>query len=51
MKIMLLLLTGLGFAPLATRLDVAIEDRAVVNKSYPRFWDDLRSAGFELEFR
>jgi len=42
---------AMGFAPLATRLDVAIEDRAVVNKSYPKFWDDVRSAGFELELR
>ncbi len=42
---------AMGFAPLATRLDVAIEDRAVVNKSYPKFWDDLRAVGFQLELR
>ena len=42
---------AMGFAPLATNLDVAIEDRNVVNKSYPRFWTDLQSVGFELEFR
>ncbi|MFM7195443.1 MAG: 3-phosphoshikimate 1-carboxyvinyltransferase, partial [Bacteroidota bacterium] len=42
---------AMGFAPLATRLDVAIEDRSVVNKSYPQFWDDLRSVGFAIDLR
>lgn len=42
---------AMGFAPLATRLEVAIEDPNVVNKSYPRFWEDLAAAGFELDFR
>jgi 3-phosphoshikimate 1-carboxyvinyltransferase len=42
---------AMGFAPLATHLDVAIEDRNVVNKSYPRFWTDLQSVGFDLDFR
>jgi 3-phosphoshikimate 1-carboxyvinyltransferase len=42
---------AMGFAPIATNLDVAIEDRNVVNKSYPRFWSDMESAGFELEIR
>ena len=42
---------AMGFAPLATRLNVAIEDRSVVNKSYPQFWEDLRSVGFTIEIR
>ena len=42
---------AMGFAPLATRLDVAIEDPHVVNKSYPRFWDDMTAVGFDLAFR
>ncbi|HXH18469.1 MAG TPA: 3-phosphoshikimate 1-carboxyvinyltransferase [Chitinophagales bacterium] len=36
-------------SPLAmTREGVMIEDPAVVRKSYPRFWDDLKKIGFEV---
>jgi 3-phosphoshikimate 1-carboxyvinyltransferase len=28
---------------------IIIKDVEVVNKSYPRFWDDLRDAGFTIE--
>ena len=42
---------AMGFAPLATRVDVGIEDPNVVNKSYPRFWDDMTAVGFDLTFR
>ena len=41
---------AMGFAPLATRLDLAIEDPNVVNKSYPRFWDDMTAVGFDLTY-
>lgn len=37
---------AMAFAPLATLMDVEIEDRRVVRKSYPRFWDDMEALGF-----
>lgn len=37
---------AMGFAPWATHTDVLIEDPAVVNKSYPGFWEDLEAVGF-----
>lgn len=39
---------AMAFAPLATTMKVEIEDPAVTRKSYPKFWDDLRSIGFQL---
>ena len=39
---------AMGFAPLATLFDVEIEAQDVVNKSYPGFWKDLKSVGFEI---
>ena len=40
---------AMAFAPLAVKTAVTIEDPAVVNKSYPRFWDDLVKAGVTTE--
>jgi len=41
---------AMTFAPLAMLSDyVTIEDPDVVNKSYPKYWDDLKSLGFEIE--
>lgn len=41
---------AMAFAPLAFVLNyVDIEEPQVVEKSYPAFWDDLRSVGFEIE--
>jgi 3-phosphoshikimate 1-carboxyvinyltransferase len=41
---------AMSFAPLALLGGfVEIEDPEVVRKSYPNFWDDLRSAGFVVE--
>jgi len=37
---------AMAFAPLAAVTDVTIEDPAVVRKSYPDFWEDVRSLGF-----
>ena len=37
---------AMAFAPLATLMEVEIENPAVVKKSYPRYWDDLRLFGF-----
>ena len=39
---------AMGFAPLATLFDVEIETPEVVNKSYPGFWNDMKSVGFEI---
>jgi 3-phosphoshikimate 1-carboxyvinyltransferase len=35
----------MAFAPLATLMDVEIENPAVVRKSYPNFWNDIASFG------
>ena len=40
----------MSLAPLAIPFGkVAINDPLVVNKSYPNFWEDIRSIGFEIE--
>ncbi len=40
---------AMAFAPLAMFDTIKIEDPAVVDKSYPQFWKDLKSLGFEIE--
>jgi 3-phosphoshikimate 1-carboxyvinyltransferase len=40
---------AMGLAPLATLLDLKIESPEVVNKSYPGFWNDMRSVGFGVK--
>ena len=41
---------AMSFAPLALLIDeVEILDPQVVAKSYPHFWDDLKTAGFEIK--
>ncbi len=37
---------AMGFAPWATFTNIRIEAPEVVNKSYPGFWDDMKSVGF-----
>ena len=39
---------AMAFAPLATRMDVTIENPSVTRKSYPGYWDDLSGLGFNL---
>jgi 3-phosphoshikimate 1-carboxyvinyltransferase len=40
---------AMAFAPLATLIpELEIEDANVVEKSYPAFWKDLESVGFEV---
>jgi 3-phosphoshikimate 1-carboxyvinyltransferase len=39
---------AMAFAPLALKTPIIIEDAEVVSKSYPTFWDDLKSIGFEI---
>ena len=40
---------ALAFAPMALRMPIAINTPQVVSKSYPHYWDDLRSAHFTIE--
>ncbi len=40
---------AMAFAPLSRLMDVTIEEPSVVNKSYPSFWDHVRSLGIEIE--
>lgn len=40
---------AMAFAPLALRASIIIEESEVVSKSYPDFWNDLRSVGFALK--
>lgn len=42
---------AMAFAPLATLMKVEIENPAVVKKSYPKFWEDLKRVGFRIEER
>lgn len=37
---------AMSVAPLALLQPIRIEDETVVKKSYPHFWDDLKSVGF-----
>ena len=37
---------AMAFAPLGIRVPMRVNDADVVSKSYPTFWDDLRSLGF-----
>jgi 3-phosphoshikimate 1-carboxyvinyltransferase len=40
---------AMAFAPLALKIkEVEIEEKQVVEKSYPYFWDDLEKAGFNI---
>jgi 3-phosphoshikimate 1-carboxyvinyltransferase len=39
---------AMAFAPLVFHSSIVIEDEAVVGKSYPNFWKDLESVGFEV---
>jgi len=42
---------AMAFAPLVMKLELVIENPEVVNKSYPRFWEDLQKAGVETTER
>ncbi len=39
---------AMGLAPWAARAQLIVDDPEVVNKSYPGFWEDMRSVGFEI---
>lgn len=40
---------AMAFAPLALKTELVIEEAEVVSKSYPEFWDDLKTLGFSIE--
>jgi len=40
---------AMGLAPLATLTNLKIESPEVVNKSYPGFWDGMKSVGFKIK--
>ena len=39
---------AMAFAPLGLKIPLKINDAAVVSKSYPSFWEDMKTAGFQL---
>ncbi|MEO0046619.1 MAG: 3-phosphoshikimate 1-carboxyvinyltransferase [Bacteroidota bacterium] len=39
---------AMAFAPLALKVPIIIEEAEVVSKSYPTFWEDLKSVGFTI---
>ncbi len=39
---------AMAFAPLALKTDVIIQEGEVVSKSFPTFWEDLKSIGFKI---
>jgi 3-phosphoshikimate 1-carboxyvinyltransferase len=39
---------AMAFAPLATLMEVEIDNADVVRKSYPNFWRDMESFGFQI---
>jgi len=42
---------AMAFAPLALKVPITINDCDVVTKSFPSFWEDLKKAGFDIDFR
>lgn len=40
---------AMAFAPLALKTSLIIQDAEVVSKSYPTFWEDLKSIGFQIK--
>ena len=40
---------AMSFAPLSLKTSILIQNPKVVMKSYPKFWDDLKSAGFVID--
>jgi 3-phosphoshikimate 1-carboxyvinyltransferase len=42
---------AMAFATLAVKMPITIQNAEVVSKSYPTFWDDLKSFGFQIRER
>ena len=41
---------AMAFGPLALKADFVVNDAEVVSKSYPDFWNDLKTLGFGIEY-
>ena len=39
---------AMAFAPLALKVPIIIDNAEVVSKSYPDFWEDLKTLGFKI---
>ena len=39
---------AMAFAPLASEMDITINNPEVVKKSYPMFWDDMKKVGYSI---
>ncbi|MDG2342368.1 MAG: 3-phosphoshikimate 1-carboxyvinyltransferase [Cytophagales bacterium] len=39
---------AMAFAPLASEIDITINNPEVVKKSYPMFWDDMKKFGYSI---
>ena len=39
---------AMAFAPLASEINITINNPDVVNKSYPNFWEDMKKAGYDI---
>ena len=39
---------AMAFAPLASEINITINNPDVVNKSYPSFWEDMKKAGYGI---
>ena len=39
---------AMAFAPLASEINITINNPDVVNKSYPTFWEDMKKAGYDI---
>ena len=39
---------AMAFAPLGLKIPLTINDAGVVSKSYPGFWEDIKSTGFQV---
>jgi 3-phosphoshikimate 1-carboxyvinyltransferase len=39
---------AMAFAPLALKTNLTIKESEVVSKSYPEFWNDLKTLGFQI---
>ena len=39
---------AMSFAPLASEINLSINNPEVVNKSYPKFWEDMKKAGYSI---
>jgi 3-phosphoshikimate 1-carboxyvinyltransferase len=42
---------AMAFAPLGLIVSLQIEDCEVVSKSYPSYWEDMASAGLDIDFQ